>query len=171
MADILGTEEWAQSFATWALYAKARRELTPHCDLLLAAGHGQRPPSLTEMYAAESFMFLLQNGLNTVTGDPLLRPERSWQTDLGMEWKTKRFRSGINGYCALVQDYITFENIGVAHGPPAGEVEQIRLKYVNTDLAVLAGFECHGAPENRPVGGASKPASGDGLMVSSTHGV
>ena len=28
---------------------------------------------------------------------------------------------------------------------------------------------CHGAPENRPVGGDSKPASGDGLVVSSTH--
>ena len=34
-----------------------------------------------------------------------------------------------------------------------------------------AMLQCHGAPENRPVGGASKPASGDGLMVSSTHGV
>ena len=141
LAEILGTEEWAQSFATWAVYATAKREMTSHCDLLLAAGHGQRPPSLTEMYAAQAFLFLLQNGQNTATGDPLLRPERSWQTDLGMQWHSKRLRTGINGYCALVQDYITFENIGVVYGPPAGNAEQIQLKYVNTDLAVLAGFE------------------------------
>ena len=142
LADILGTEEWAQSFATWADYAPAKRELTSECDLLLAAGHGQRPPSLTEMYAAQTFLFLLQNGQNTATGDPLLRPERSWQTDLGLQWHSERLRTGINGYCALVQDYITFENLGVVYGPPAGNAEQIqRSKYVNTDLAVLAGFE------------------------------
>ena len=38
----------------------------------LAAGYAERPPTLTEMYAAETFMFVLQNGLNTVTGDPRL---------------------------------------------------------------------------------------------------
>lgn len=54
---------------------------------------GQRAPSLTELYAAESYMFLLQRGLNTVTGDPQLKPERRWQTDLGTTYDDDRFRS------------------------------------------------------------------------------
>lgn len=141
LSDILGTEEWAQSYTSWALYADMRRELSPHWDLLLAAGCSQRPPSLTEMYAAQTSLFLLQNGENTATGDPLLRPERSWQADLGLQWRSERFRTGVDGYCALVQDYITFENMGVEVGPPAGQIEQTQLKYVNTDLAVLTGFE------------------------------
>jgi outer membrane receptor protein involved in Fe transport len=42
-----------------------------------------------------------------------------------------------------VLDYITFENMSVFRGPPAGQVEQVRLKYVNTDLATLSGFELY----------------------------
>jgi iron complex outermembrane receptor protein len=98
---------------------------------------------LTELYAAQPFMFLLQNGLNTVTGDPTLRPERAWQVDLGLAWEYRRFRGGINGFHAWVLDYITFENTRILRGPPAGQVEQVNLQYVNTDLATLTGAELY----------------------------
>ena len=86
-------------------------------------------------------MFLLQNGQNTVTGDPRLSQERAWQVDLGLACEYCRLRGGINGFHAWVFDYITFENLNVFRAPPAGQVEQVSLKYVNTDLATLAGFE------------------------------
>src|SRR5205823_4140897 len=38
----------------------------------------------------------------------------------------------------------TFENIGIKRAPPFGAVEQVNLKYVNTDLATLTGTELLG---------------------------
>jgi len=141
LADIVGSDDYRQNFATWATYLTARYELNPSWDLLLGAGHGERPPSLTELYAAQPFMFVLQNGENTVTGDPLLRPERLWQVDAGLSWHYERFRGGINGFHAWMQDYITFENLDVYYAPPYGQAEQVNLKYVNTKLATLVGAE------------------------------
>jgi len=143
LADILGTGEWEQDFQTWSVYLTGQHELGPHWKLLGGIGHGQRPPSLTELYVAQSFMFLLQNGLNTVTGDPKLHPERLWQCDLGLNCEFDRFRGGINGFHAWALDYITFENLSVYYGPPFGQAEQVNLKYVNTDLATFAGVELH----------------------------
>lgn len=142
--DILGTGELDQSFGLWSAYLAADYELDDHWTLKAAAGHGQRPPSLTEMYAAESFMFLLQSGLNTVTGDPRLDAERRWQVDLGAEYQDERFRARVNGFHAWIHDRITFEAMSTRLGPPLGQVEQVNLKYVNTDRATLAGFETDG---------------------------
>jgi outer membrane receptor protein involved in Fe transport len=86
-------------------------------------------------------MFLLQNGLNTVTGDPRLKKERLWQVDVGLRYDNGRARSGLSGFHAWVNDYITFENMDIVTAPPQGAIEQESLKYVNTDLATLAGFE------------------------------
>ena len=143
LADILGTDQFDQSFQTWAAYLTGRYELDPNWSILGAAGFGQRPPSLTELYVAQSFMFVLQNGQNTVTGDPRLSPERSWQIDLGVSWDYPRFRGGINGFHTWALDYITFENLNVFRGPPFGQVEQVSLKYVNTDLATFVGAELY----------------------------
>ena len=140
-ADILGTSDFAQTFGLWSIYATGEYELDPNWSIKAAAGHGQRPPSLTELYAAESFMFLLQNGLNTVTGDPRLNSERKTQIDLGVTYSDERFRAGITGFHAWVNERITFENMSVRRGPPFGQVEQVNLRYVNTDLAALYGGE------------------------------
>ncbi len=144
LGDILGSNELAQSFAPWAVFITGEYELDRHWSILGSAGRAVRPPSLTELYAAQPFMFLLQNGQNTVTGDPLLRPEQKWQIDLGTFCEYDRFRGGINGFHAWINDYITFENLNVFRGPPAGQVEQVSLKYVNTELATLAGVEMFG---------------------------
>jgi iron complex outermembrane recepter protein len=143
LADILGTSEFDQNFDTWAAFARGRYELDRDWSLLFALGQGQRPPSLTELYAAQPFMFLLQNGLNNVTGDPHLLPERSWQIDLGIACEREQLRFGLNGFHAWVNDYITFENMDVFRAPPFGQIEQIDLKFVNTDLATFVGFEAY----------------------------
>lgn len=143
LADILGSDQFSQHFQTWAAYLTGEYELNRHWSILGAAGFGQRPPSLTELYVAQSFMFVLQNGQNTVTGDPRLSPERAWQLDLGISWDYPRFRGGINGFHTWALDYITFENLNVYRGPPVGNVEQVSLKYVNTDLATFVGAELY----------------------------
>ena len=142
-AEILGTSDFDQSFGLWAGYLTAEYELDPLWRLTGAVGHGQRAPSLTELYAAESFMFLLQSGLNTVTGDPLLNPERRTQIDLGLAYDDGRFRAGVTGFQAWVNDRITFESMSVRPGRSMAQVEQVNLRYVNTDLAVLHGFEAN----------------------------
>lgn len=144
LGDILGSDEFAQSFVPWSVFVTSEYELDCHWNILASAGRAVRPPSLTELYAAQPFMFLLQNGQNTVTGDPLLRPERKWQVDLGTFCEYDRFRGGINGFHAWINDYITFENLNVFRGPPNGQVEQVSLKYVNTELATLSGVEMFG---------------------------
>lgn len=144
LSEILGTDRFDQNFATWSAYIASRYALTDRWTLLAAAGHGQRPPSHTELYVAEPFLLLLQNGLNTATGDPLLKPEKKWQLDLGLTCDFGRFQGEINGYHAWINDYITFENMGVFRGPPAGQIEQEWLKFVNTDWAILTGFELAG---------------------------
>ncbi|NUQ64558.1 MAG: TonB-dependent receptor [Pirellulales bacterium] len=150
LADILGTDEFEQSFTMGMLFATAQYELNPHWDVLAGVGHGERAPSLTELYVAQSFMFLLQNGLNTVTGDPLLEPERLTQVDLGLQCDYERFHGAARCFFGWADDYITFENLSVFRGPPAGQVEQVNLKYVNTDLATLNGVELYGAYDLNP---------------------
>lgn len=141
LADVLGTNDFDRNFGTWAVFLTGDFEVAPHWHALFGAGHGERPPSLTELFVAQSFMFLIQNGENAVTGDPRLRPERASQLDLGLRCDYERWRGGIQGFHAWVQDYITFENLGVYE--IGGHVEQVNLKYVNTDLATLAGAESY----------------------------
>lgn len=143
LVDILGTEDLAQSFNPWSMFVMGQYELGPHWSLSAGAGHALRPPSLTELYVAQSFLFLLQNGQNTATGDPTLRPERQTQIDAGLAFDGHRARAGINGFYAWVHDYITFENLHVEAGPPNGQIEQVSLQYVNTELATLSGFELY----------------------------
>jgi outer membrane receptor protein involved in Fe transport len=99
---------------------------------------------------AESFLFLLQNGQNIATGDPRLAPEKRFQMDVGLSWDRPKWRGKVNGFYAWVHDYITFENMGVFFGPPAGQIEQVSLKYVNTELAVISGLEFYGEYDLQP---------------------
>ncbi|MBC8289754.1 MAG: TonB-dependent receptor [Planctomycetes bacterium] len=144
LENILGSNEFDQVYGLWSAFLSSDYEVQPGFTLQAAVGHGQRAPSLTELYAAEPFMFLLQNGLNTVTGDPQLNPEKQTQLDLGVTWQGERATVRLNGFYAWVNDRITFERFGVACSENAMgvvQVEQVNLKYVNTDLATLIGFD------------------------------
>lgn len=150
LADLLGTTHFDRNFALTSFFMTAEYEMGEHWAITAAAGSGQRAPNLTEMYAAGPFMFLLQNGLNTVTGDPNLKPERTWQIDVGTQFTNEKASFGLTGFNAWTQNFITFENVSVVKGPPFGQVQQVNLQFVNTDLATLAGFEAHAQYELRP---------------------
>ena len=98
-------------------------------------------PNLTELYVAQSFMFLLQNGLNTVTGDPRLAPEQLWQFDIVLAHQGERFNAQARAFQSWIHNYITFENLSTVQTPPFGGIDQVNLKYVNTNLATLTGTE------------------------------
>lgn len=138
-AEIVGADEFDRDFALWAAYVSGEYRLNDHVTLLASAGQAQRAPTLTELYAAEPFMFLLQNGLNSVTGDPELKKERAWQLDLGAQFKNDCMSFSVNAFHAWIFDFITFENMGVL--PNSSVQQQVQLKFVNTDLATLSGLE------------------------------
>ncbi|MFP6704222.1 MAG: TonB-dependent receptor [Planctomycetaceae bacterium] len=143
LVDILGTDDYERQYQLWSAFATLRKDLGDGWTLSTAAGHAQRAPSLTELYTAQTFLFLLQNGQNTATGDPSLDPERLWQVDVGLDLDRGAIRGGLSGFHAWINDYITFENLRAAALPPLGKVEQVSLQYVNTGLATLAGGEAY----------------------------
>lgn len=140
-AEILGTDEFDNNYGLWAAYLSGSYDLSDNWMLNVAGGHAEQAPTLTEMYAAQTFLFVLQNGQNSVTGDPRLDVQRMWQIDVGLQCQYDRFRAGANAFYAWVHDYVTFEAMSVFRGPPNGQIEQENLKYVNTDLATLTGAE------------------------------
>lgn len=148
LQQVLGRDQLDRTFMPWALFVELEYELDDEWTAYVGAGHSERAPSLTELYAAQPFMFLLQNGLNTVRGDPLLDSERLWQMDLALEFETEDFTLRLRGFHAWINDYITFENMETVTNN--GQVEQVNLQYVNTDLATLAGFEFNSSARLAP---------------------
>lgn len=144
-----------QNFVLWSLFTTAQYEINDCWMATAGAGHGQRPPTLTELYASGSFIGATQPGLSFLEGDPELDPEKRTQIDLGLNGDFGRSRMALNGYYAWINDFITFEDVlGNAVNdffnpfrPPAlqrnftpGRDFQ-NIVYTNTDLATLAGFE------------------------------
>ena len=140
-AEIVGTDILQTDRVLWSLYGSLERQWTDKLVGAASVGFAQRPPTLTELYAAQPFLLLLQNGLNNVTGDPNLDEEKLIQFDLTLDYDGDRVRAGVRGFQGWAMDYITFENTNVVTGPPNGEVQQASLRYVNTDLATLVGGE------------------------------
>ncbi|NLF68482.1 MAG: TonB-dependent receptor [Candidatus Anammoximicrobium sp.] len=135
-----------QEFYPWMLYATAEQPLNPSWTLTGGASYGMRPPTLTELYAAGSFLGSLQPGLTYVEGDPELDAERMIQLDLGVRGDVGNLRVSATAFYAWVFDYITYDDISLQYLPPFGspfEPGQTlqQAAYVNTDLATLAGFE------------------------------
>lgn len=137
LAALLGTSDFDQSFFPWLAYLTADYALNDEWTLSAGVGHGERPPSLTELYAATPFMFLIQNGTNTITGDPLLETERMTQLNLALRCDAARYRGQARVFHAWVQDAITFEAAGM-------DLDQVQLRYVNTELATFTGTEAYG---------------------------
>jgi len=138
-ADIWGSDDLAQNDLLGLGFASLDAELADGWNAGANVGYAERPPNLTERYAIETFMFLIQNGLNTVTGDPELDKERLIQTDLRLARSTDRFRGEVVAFHGWVRDYVTFEALEAV--PFGDEIQQLSLKYVNTDLATLWGWE------------------------------
>ncbi len=140
-AEIVGTDEFQQEFYLWSLYGTLERKINTETTGSFSLGYAERPPTLTELYAAQPFMLLLQNGLNNVTGDPTLDKESLLQFDVMLDYQNDQLKAGVRGFHAWGFDYVTFENTDVNRGPPNNQITQVSLRSVNTDLATLAGFE------------------------------
>lgn len=139
--EIMGTDEYQREFFLWSIHAAIDRKISDRLVGTLNVGYAERPPTLTDLYAAESFMLLLQNGLNNVTGDPALDRERLIQCDISLDYEGEIVRAGARGFYAWAFDYITFENTGVGRSAPNNQITQVSLRSVNTDFATLTGFE------------------------------
>jgi iron complex outermembrane recepter protein len=150
-SNIVGTTDFQQDFYLWSLYGTLERQINKDLKGSINLGYAERPPTLTELYAAQPFMLLLQNGLNNVTGDPNLEHEKMLQFDVMLDYESDVISTGIRGFHSWAFDYVTFENTDVTTGPPNGDVQQVSLRSVNTDLATLAGFESFAElfPKNR----------------------
>lgn len=139
--EIVGTSDKQTDRALLSAYGTLTRQHDPGLVTALSLGYAERAPGLTALYAAQPFLLLLQNGLNNVTGDPTLTKEKLLQADISFDFTGDYIRCGARAFHGWAFDYLTFENTNVVTGPPSGDVQQVSLRYVNTSLATLAGFE------------------------------
>ncbi|MEO8495281.1 MAG: TonB-dependent receptor, partial [Planctomycetota bacterium] len=130
-----------QHFTLWSLYATAAYEINPWWTATAGAGHGQRAPTMTELYAAGSFIGSLQPGLTTLEGDPALKPEKRTQIDLGLRGDLGGTRVFANAFHAWINDYIIYENWDFNDPTFVPTQSFQKVVFGNTDLATLTGCE------------------------------
>ncbi|MBI1914054.1 MAG: TonB-dependent receptor [Planctomycetes bacterium] len=128
------TNDLSRHFDTRAAYVTADYKIDEHLTGYVKYGYAERPPTLTELYAAGPFVAVLQQGLNRLVGDPNLKAEKDNQVDAGLFGNYDNVRFGASGFYAFINNYITFDQNKV--GPGISQVV-----FTNTDLATLAGGE------------------------------
>ena len=134
--DVIGPDR-INSYALWSAYLTTDYSLTNSLTANLGFGAAQRPPTLTELYSQRPFVSVLQQGLNRVQGYPFLEPERLKQVDIGLRSQSKTFRSGIRGFHAWIDDYITSQGFAV---DPTSGTTRITSVFVNTpDVRMFGG--------------------------------
>ncbi len=140
-AATVGTNQVARDFVLPSIYTSLNQDWNETTSTGLSIGFAERQPNLTELYAAQPFILMVQNGLNSITGDPTLKPEKLLQCDAVLDYQSDSFRTGLRGFHAWAFDYVTFENTSITRDPFTGQIIQVSLRSVNTDLATLAGCE------------------------------
>ncbi|HMC64278.1 MAG TPA: TonB-dependent receptor, partial [Gemmataceae bacterium] len=91
------TDDFENDYFLWSAYLTSEYKLTPELTALAGVGYAMRPPTLTELYANQPLLAILQNGLTRVSGNPTLRPEQALQMDFGLRADYGRLRAGANG--------------------------------------------------------------------------
>ncbi|HKB41370.1 MAG TPA: TonB-dependent receptor, partial [Gemmataceae bacterium] len=124
----------SREFDLWAAFFAADYKIDEHLTSFLKFGHAERPPTITELYAAGPFVAVLQQGLNRLIGDPNLRAEKNNQFDIGLLGNYDNVRFGATGFYAFINDYITYDQNKVTSGLS-------QVIFTNTELATLAGGE------------------------------
>lgn len=140
-ASLLKNSGLDQDFTMWSAFMTGRYDVNTNWSFSLGGGFAQRPPTLTELYADQSFIGTLQQGLTFVDGDPLLQSEKLRQIDASVDWSSQNVRASLNGFYSWIEDYITYDLVSPAD-PEFGLVNGVT--FVNTDLATLSGFEANG---------------------------
>jgi len=139
----------SEQYFLCAAFGTAEYKLTDELTMTGGYGFAERPPMLTELYTGGAFFGLIQNGFNSIFGNPDLKPEQLQQLDLGIKANYTRFRGGASGYFAFVHDYITYQSQGPFTfdiSPQFNDLQTVfnQYRYKNTGLATLAGFELYG---------------------------
>lgn len=130
--------EFGSTYNLLAAYITGESMLTDELTTYGNLGIAQRPPTLTELYAQQPFLAVVQNGFNYVVGNPFLSPPQAWQADIGVRANYEKFRGQASIFYAWIHNYITFQEVQPTTTGING------LQFVNTDLATLSGFELRG---------------------------
>jgi len=149
ITERLKTDRLDRHFTLWSWFLTGEWVWNDNLTFEGAFGLAERPPNLTELYTAGSFINLLQSGLTTLTGDPELEKERIRQLDVGLTWEYPRYRGSLTGFYSWIEDYITFDG-GLITEAQIGQKNN-RVSLVNTDLATIAGFEVRETYEVTPM--------------------
>jgi outer membrane receptor protein involved in Fe transport len=125
----------SRDFTLFNGFATAEYLVTDTTTLFLNYGHGERAPTLTELYAAGPFIGVLQQGTSRLIGDPNLKKESLNQIDAGLRADYDWIKIGITGFYAFINNYITYDANKLSNNGLT------QIVYTNTDLATLAGTE------------------------------
>src|SRR6185295_7965671 len=141
------------SYFLFSAFATGEYKITPKWTLQAGYGHSQRPPTLTELYAGGAFLGLIQNGLNSIYGNPSLRKEEMHQINVGLNGKYDAVRVGGNAFYAFLPNYITYQPLGpftVNSAIGVGVTPIQQLRFINTPLATLFGFDAYSEADVTP---------------------
>ncbi len=146
--SILGSNDFSRDAGLFLGYMTSEYKASHEWTLITGAGTAQRPPTLTELYANQPFLAVLQNGFTTVIGNDTLSPERLFQVDVGARGDYGDFRAGVSAFYSWVNDYITYEVAGQSFKQGAITVpfeltRGLTVRFVNTPLATLGGGEAY----------------------------
>jgi iron complex outermembrane receptor protein len=146
--QLVGDPQGDRNFYMYSGFATAEYKITPELTAQSGYGYAQRAPTSTELYAGGAFLGLIQNGLNSIYGDPNLRKEQMHQLNLSLNAKYQKLRAGGSAFYSFVPNYITYNNLGAFQVPVpgigVGTTPINRLQFVNTPLATLYGFDAYG---------------------------
>ena len=122
-----------QSYAMASGFITGEYKINPCWTASGGFGFGMRNPTMAELYPLPMISTVMpQQPFSILFGNPNLRPEKRSQFDLGLRTDQGCFRGGVNGYVAWVEDYVTYDAL---------RPDWFVFQYVNTDLAILAGFD------------------------------
>ncbi len=150
----VGDPQGDKSFFLFSGFGTADYKISPEWTANGGYGYAQRPPTLTELYAGGAFLGQIQNGLNSIYGNPNLRKEEMHQLNLGLNAKYEKVRLGAGAFGAFLPNYITYRNAGLftVNIPQVGTgVTPInQLQFINTRSATLYGFDAYGEVDASP---------------------
>ena len=135
------SDELQQTDTLLAAYIRNKYAVTDRLDFGLSFGMAQRAPSLIERYADGLYLGVMQSGYTRVIGDPNLETPTDTQVDFSFEWNNdENLVVGAKVFYAWVDDFITYSDDTV--NDPVWPSARL-LRYTNTSLATLSGFECN----------------------------
>jgi iron complex outermembrane recepter protein len=153
----LGNDNLNNEYLLWNGYVSSEYKLNKETAILAGVGTGQRPASLTELYAISPYSAQIQRTFHFFRGNPGLAPEQALQIDTGFRSDFEWFRAGVSGYMCWIHNYITYQPLYNTLPPevseftpndgpvlPGNNRDSLEFRYINTDLALLSGFEAYG---------------------------